>query len=155
MANTALSPHPITRTAVRLDPHSMTLGAASVALLVGALYVPMPAVGLTVLAVGMVLLAGALGVRMLAHRYRSAREVLHETIASFVDLDGTPSFTTDAKGRSAIATVPRRTASAEGGETLVRALGDCFASPGAVLYRLQSKAQGKGFAREDVVMRRG
>ena len=41
------------------------------------------------------------------------------------------------------------------GVTLIAALQDHFASPASVLYRLQSRAMCRGFAREDVVTRRG
>jgi two-component system, cell cycle sensor histidine kinase and response regulator CckA len=41
------------------------------------------------------------------------------------------------------------------GQTLSRALGDLFANPAAVLYRLQTRAMSVGSAREDVVTRRG
>ena len=41
------------------------------------------------------------------------------------------------------------------GVTLISALQDHFASPASVLYRLQSRAMCRGFAREDVVTRRG
>ena len=40
-------------------------------------------------------------------------------------------------------------------EPLGRAFTELFANPGAVLYRLQSKAQALGSAREDIVTRKG
>ena len=40
-------------------------------------------------------------------------------------------------------------------DTLGFVLTDIFANPGAVLFRLQSRAGAKGFAREDIVTRRG
>ncbi|MDR5651587.1 ATP-binding response regulator [Ruixingdingia sedimenti] len=71
--------------------------------------------------------------------------------------DAAPCFTTDADGqvlyrnRAAVA----RFGAGGGGQTLVAALGDVFAHPSAVLYRLQSRAANLGAAREDVVTRRG
>lgn len=70
--------------------------------------------------------------------------------------DATPCFTTDSLGQ-----IRFRNAAAEarfgaqGGATLIAAMRDHFASPSAVLYRLQTRAAAQGAAREDVVTRRG
>jgi two-component system cell cycle sensor histidine kinase/response regulator CckA len=156
VATTALSPHPLTRTAVRLDSHSLPILILAVAALIAALYLPDPLAGLAAATAGTALLVAVIAIRFLAHRYVRSRERLYETIGGFVELDGAPSFTTDSEGRIGYRNrAAEERFGADSGATLVRVLGDSFASPGAVLYRLQSKAQGKGFAREDVVMRRG
>jgi two-component system cell cycle sensor histidine kinase/response regulator CckA len=77
-------------------------------------------------------------------------------LAGLLAQDAAPCFTTDAEGQirfrntAALARFP----GADGG-TLGRALQDHFATPGAVLFRLQTRAEATGAAREDVVMRRG
>ncbi|WP_421705073.1 ATP-binding protein [Aliiroseovarius sp.] len=92
----------------------------------------------------------------MARRFRHAQKELFRTVSAFVEHDAAPSFTTDADGQIGyqnLAAVERF--GGKDGETLISALGDLFASPAAVLYRLQNKAQAKGAAREDVVLRRG
>jgi two-component system cell cycle sensor histidine kinase/response regulator CckA len=77
-------------------------------------------------------------------------------LAGLLAQDAAPCFTTDAEGQirfrntAALARFP----GADGG-TLGTALQDHFATPGAVLFRLQTRAEATGAAREDVVMRRG
>jgi two-component system, cell cycle sensor histidine kinase and response regulator CckA len=70
--------------------------------------------------------------------------------------DTTPCFTTDAYGQISHqnAAAQARFGSGEGA-TLVAALKDHFAAPSAVLYRLQSRANSLGAAREDVATQRG
>ena len=70
--------------------------------------------------------------------------------------DASPCFTTDATGAIDFQnTAAQARFGASPGATLVSALGDHFASPGAVLFRLQSRAAAGGAAREDVVTLRG
>ena len=80
-------------------------------------------------------------------------------MAAMIDLvahDMTPCFATDDVGQ-----ISYQNAAAEArfgkrdGATLVAALGDHFAQPGAVLYRLQNRAGHQGDAREDLATRRG
>ncbi len=131
------------------------LGLALV-LLGGAWAVQMPLVGLILLVVGMTFLSMAFLVRLLFLRHERAQTDLFHTVETFVENDASPSFTTDLDGQVTY----HNTAASERfnsarGDTLVAVLGDLFASPAAVLYRLQSKAQISGSAREDVVLRRG
>ncbi|MWP38949.1 response regulator [Rhodobacter sphaeroides] len=77
-------------------------------------------------------------------------------LARLLGEDAAPCFTTDAVGqvgyqnRAAIARFGERS-----GSTLVASLGDHFASPASVLFRLQARAANLGSSREDVVTRRG
>ncbi len=77
-------------------------------------------------------------------------------LGRLVGEDAAPCFTTDAVGQ--IGYQNRAAASRFGdrsGGTLVAALGDHFASPASVLFRLQARAANLGSSREDVVTRRG
>ena len=79
-----------------------------------------------------------------------------QRLAQLVDQDAAPCFTTDQIGQIQFQNAAARTRfSANDGSTLISALKDHFASPAAVLYRLQSRAGNLGAAREDVVTRRG
>lgn len=83
-------------------------------------------------------------------KHQAAR--LHGLVAN----DATPCFASDDNG---LVLFRNRAAATRFGradtQTLVAALGDVFAHPSAVLYRLQSRAANVGFAREDLATRRG
>ena len=77
-------------------------------------------------------------------------------LAHLVEQDAAPCFTTDTVGEIRFQNAAARTRfGAKDGSTLISTLKDHFASPAAVLYRLQSRAGNLGAAREDVVTRRG
>ncbi len=156
MSHPALSRHPLTSKAIMLAPRMGYLLALSVCVLAAALYSPNATLGLFLLAAGTTLLAATSIVQFLNRRNRLAQHSLHEAIAGFVELDASPSFTTDREGVIGYRNKAAQDRFRSGeGETLLAALGDLFASPAATLYRLQNKALAKGSAREDVVMRRG
>ena len=97
--------------------------------------------------------AVCIGLRL---RNRAQHAVLIATVSGFVENDAWPSFVTDTEGQ----VVYRNTAAAEKYKdrqfaTLASAFTDLFASPGAVLFRLQGRARAVGIAREEIVTRRG
>ncbi len=104
----------------------------------------------TTFAVLVLLLRGVVGVSAL----RDLR--VERRLGRLVGRDAAPCFTTNAIGMigfqndAALARFGRRN-----GATLIATLHDHFASPSAVLYRLQSRAMNQGAAHEDVVTRRG
>ncbi len=70
--------------------------------------------------------------------------------------DATPCFTTDSIGQIQYQNgAAKARFTVQDGSTLIAALTDHFASPSAVLFRLQSRAANQGAAREDVVTRKG
>ena len=156
MAHPAQNRRPITTFALRIAPRSWALLALGLAVLGLAFYLPAGRLGLVFLFVGTVLVCLTALVRFLAARHRKAQQGLRETVAGFVALDAAPSFTTDKDGQILYrnrAAIERFDGAHE--KSLLSALGNVFASPGATLFRLQRKAAKNGFAREDVVMRRG
>lgn len=84
------------------------------------------------------------------------RKGAYDTIAGFVEHDAAASFVTDKDGA-----IMHRNAAAQArfdahdAPTLAGVLSDIFGNPGAVLFRLQTRAQAGGAAREDVVTRKG
>ena len=110
---------------------------------------------------GLSLVSGVLfavaGVLVLLRLRRQGKHaVLIATVSGFVENDTWPSFVTDADGL----VVYRNTAAVEKYkekqfDTLAGAFTDLFASPGAVLFRLQGRARAGGLAREEIVTRRG
>ncbi len=156
MSHPALIRDPLTSKAIALAPRLGYLLALSVCILAAAFYSPNLTIGLYLLAAGTTLLVATGIVQLLKHRNMRAQKSLRETISSFVELDASPSFTTDREGLIGYRNrAAKQRFAAKDSETLLAALGDLFASPAATLYRLQNKALAKGYAREDVVMRRG
>jgi two-component system, cell cycle sensor histidine kinase and response regulator CckA len=85
----------------------------------------------------------------------SAR-LTRQTLDVLLGEDAAPAFTTDAEGRIGFQNAAARTwIGAADAAALIIALRGHFASPAAVLYRLQAKAQADGAARADVVSRAG
>ncbi len=89
---------------------------------------------------------------------RSGATHLHGTVARLIEHDPTPSYLTDADGTLQVCNAAARVR--RGGDdpvpqTLIASLADLFANPGAVLFRLQARAQALGGGREDIVTRRG
>jgi len=75
---------------------------------------------------------------------------------ALVSDDAAPCFASDDTGRVLYRNRAADTRFGRGdAQTLVATLGDVFAHPSAVLYRLQSRAANVGFAREDLATRRG
>ena len=93
---------------------------------------------------------GLNGLKMLDQRRLDRR------LVQMTGQDATPSFTTDSLGQIRFQNpAARERFGAVEGATLVAVLGEAFAAPSAVLYRLQARAAHTGAAREDVVSRRG
>jgi two-component system cell cycle sensor histidine kinase/response regulator CckA len=156
VAHPALSPNPITRTAVSLVPYAVYLFGAALALAIGGIYAPAEWIAHALWAAAAGHFGLAVLIRIFAKRYEQAQRQLFEAVSQFVDRDASPSFTTDAEG---LVGYQNRAAKEKFGDkdgaTLVSAFSDYFATPAAVLHRLQTAATSKGAAREDVVMRRG
>ncbi len=95
-------------------------------------------------------------IRLAEHRGRRRRDRALQQLQSLVAEDAAPCFTTSDDGEILFRNRAAETRFGRGGgQSLAVALGDVFAHPSAVLYRLQSRAAGLGAAREDVVTRRG
>jgi two-component system cell cycle sensor histidine kinase/response regulator CckA len=131
------------------------VSAAGVCLLL-AVAVDDPRLRYTLLAAGLALVALAFGARAISTADRRREAQFGQALTHLVGDDAAPCFSTDEQG---CILYRNAAAGARFGEnaaaTLVGVLHEQFASPGAVLFRLQSRAAGHGAAREDVVTRRG
>jgi len=146
----------LVNTAKGLGPKAWLLLAASIGCLVISFFVQDKATQQTAAVAGTTFVTLILMIRGLVFwsdkdDRRSARD-----LQTLVGKDATPCFTTDDFGHLLYmnAAAQTRFASTEG-NTLIAKLGDHFASPASVLFRLQSRAKNIGAAREDVVTRRG
>ncbi len=156
VAERALPSRPRMDQPVSRLPRQGFLLVAVVVLLGAAYFVPNPDFSRLFLAAGVGIVALAAVIRLgdiLRHR---RRQRFLTSVAQFVDNDASPSFTTNGDG---VVHYQNKAATERFGEchadTLISVLSGLFASPSAVLYRLQAKAAQNGAAREDVVLRRG
>ena len=134
----------------------LLLGAAVLAALASAVLAPTAPLrsGAGIAALTLAFLILGLRLRSALTRRSEARH--RAQLAQLVGQDATPCFMTDRLGQIRYQNAAAQTRfHAEDGATLISALAQHFASPSAVLYRLQSRAQHAGSAREDVVSRRG
>jgi two-component system cell cycle sensor histidine kinase/response regulator CckA len=156
VAQTSLNPQALSRNAQAISPGLWLLAFATVLFGIGAALVSDAVIGLVMLSV-----AGTLGclsvfVYALSHAGRRTKARMREHLDAIAGKDAAPCFTTDEDGVIGY----QNTAAAErfgtqSGTALIRAMGDLFANPSVVLFRLQNKAMATGTAREDVVTRRG
>ncbi len=131
------------------------LGAA-MACSVGVAIAPNPTWALACLAAGLTF-AILVTVQRIVHWLRLRSDIKQEQrLIALISHDAAPCFATDAFGQIGFQNISAQDRFAvQAGATLVSALKDHFASPAAVLYRLQTRAAHAGAAREDVATRRG
>ncbi len=156
MTLTALSSGPMTQFSTRLAKQSIPLIAIGLMSIASALMVNQRIFSLAFLTLGFILFAIVGLSRMTVSLHARERHRGFETISQFIAHDATPSFATDDEGA-----IGYRNAAAEtrfpdsDRQTLAGVLTSVFANPGAVLFRLQTKANANGAAREDIVTRKG
>ncbi len=96
------------------------------------------------------------GLRIMTFASGRAEQRRQANLVTLVGQDATPCYMTDQMGQILFqndSAVARFNAGA--GDTLISTLSQQFASPAAVLFRLQNRAAHAGAGREDVVTRRG
>jgi two-component system cell cycle sensor histidine kinase/response regulator CckA len=131
------------------------LAAAGISLVL-AFFATSWAVQVTLILVGMALAGLTLMVRLLSGAERRRESRLATQLMVLVGDDAAPCFSTDELGQILFRNAAAMARFGENAtQTLVGTLHEQFASPSAVLFRLQSRAANMGAAREDVVTRRG
>ena len=156
MSHPALTPAPIVRTAQLFAERVWVLLGFSVVLVGLGLALPGPELSLAFLAPGCTLAALVVLTRLISGRQNAAEGALAATVSGFTELDSSPTFTTESGGAIAhLNASARRRFSAEPGETLGRCLRELVANPAALLTRLETRAEARGHAAEDVVTRKG
>ncbi|MDH3265220.1 MAG: ATP-binding protein, partial [Paracoccaceae bacterium] len=156
MPNAITLDEPLGRLSEELSAHSGKILLAALGLAVSGFLVAPPPLDLPAIAAGAALASLAvIGLGVTGLRRRRQRASLRD-IALLTAADPSPCLMADADGEVGFLNeaARKRFGSAEGG-TLVHALGDLFANPSGVLFRLQEKATALGGAHEDVITRRG
>jgi two-component system cell cycle sensor histidine kinase/response regulator CckA len=88
--------------------------------------------------------------------HRAARSQSRRAFADVIVNDGTPSFIATEDGQITFANLSAdQTFGEMTGQTLASVLQDRVGNPGPVLFRLQSRAQAQGAAREEIVTQSG
>jgi two-component system cell cycle sensor histidine kinase/response regulator CckA len=143
-------------TLIRLVPNIGIVVMAAISLAIIAIYVPDPVWTFGLGMTSAILFVLGIAAAVLRVQMRLQRRQLRRAVSAFVEHDASPSFIADDLGE-----VSYRNAAAGKRfgdhpiDTLPHAFNDLFANPSAVLFRMQSAAQIKGAAREDIVTRRG
>lgn len=97
-----------------------------------------------------------LGLKWRMARSEARERTRNDLVIALLGQDAAPCFMTDGLGEILyLNEAAEARVKPDRGATLVSALGNQFASPSAVLFRLQTRAMNQGFGREDVVTRRG
>lgn len=132
------------------------LAGLAVALCAGAAFALEGLMQQIVASAGFALLAVAAILALLRVGHRLARDQSRKSVAHFITNDSAPSFVTQADGLIIFANpAAERTFGASVSSTLSSILADRIANPGPILFRLQSRAQSGGSAREEIVTNSG
>ena len=149
-------PRSVVQTAATLQSRAWNLIGFAVVFCAAAFYVPDPLFTVVLLSVGGAMVALFLLLRVLPNWRGNSPTRARALVSTFAGRDVAPGFVTDGVGQLTYRnSAAMQRFGAERQETLVRAMGELFANPAAVIHRLQTKAELEGGAREDVVTRRG
>lgn len=147
--------HGLSNVAGPLFPRGARPFAFAAGALLLAIATQVPALRLPALVVVLTLGLMALGLWLRAEARRRRAGRLAGQITEIVAEDAAPCFTTDPTGEIRYRNSAAAARFPPEGLTLAAVLADQIAAPGAVLFRLQTRAESHGSAREDVVTRRG
>ncbi len=144
------------RAAVQPSNSTAVLAATGVLAFAGSFFADDRFVFLGLMAFGLVVILFALVVAGLRFVAAKNQQVATRALIAMVESDASPCFLTNVEGRISYRNDAANDRFRDRAvDTLGRAFSDLFANPGAVLFRLQSKAQALGNAREDIVTRKG
>jgi len=157
VAQPALSRTSLSRFAASHAGHAWVWLLMASALGCASLLLPRPWPALASVTAGATLFFLASIIHILAAQYRAYQRTLGEAVSAFIEHDAAPSMTASAEGTVISCNLAARERFGQPGAeaTLARALRDQLANPSAVLARLQTQAEARGTAREDLVTRRG
>jgi len=156
VSHPALPPPSMTRAVLDLGPRVLWLLALGSGLLIAAWLIPIEIAALGFVLLGATLIALSVLVKGLALRHARAGARRQDAIAAVIARDAAPCLATDGVGEILQANgAARDRFGIAAGDTIAAAFDDMFAAPSTVLGRLQSQAQARGAAREDMILRHG
>ena len=158
VARSALSPHPMVKTAQDLSSHAVYILILALMALGAAFALPGLSliVNMTLLIIGATLFCLVVLVKVLATWHSAQITQLFHTLSAYSEHDASAVFATDQDGAIVyVNQVAGAQYEAKPGDTLAKAFRDLFASPSGILSRLQSRAEASGSASEEIVLRRG
>ena len=152
----AVSEGPMTRVSKRVLRHAWAVMGVGVSAGVGALLMPEALLAAALFSIAGAMFATAALALAVVSLWRHRKQQAVRAVTDFVAHDAAPSLLADAEGaiHHANAAAQERFGLCEDA-TVASLLSDVFANPAAVLHRLQLRAQAKGAAREDAVLRQG
>ena len=134
--------------------HWLLVGMGGLALIL-ALIAPSAQLRLIASVGGMTMVSLSLMLRGLIAYLERHERMRASLLQQIMGSDASPCFLTNLQGEVMFRNPAAETRFGTEAQTMAAALNDHFASPAAVLFRLQSRAAQSGAAREDVVTRRG
>jgi len=139
----------------RSIPVAVFAFAGALAIL-GSIFLTNPLAQLGALSFGTCLVVFSVSTTVYSMLQNSRQAHARAAIEDLIENDASPCFIADFNGQVTFKNSAAKEKFADQPfESLGRAFADLFANPGAVLYRMQSKAQALGSAREDIVTRKG
>lgn len=156
MSQAGLTTNVVADVALRLAKRTVYLLFLAAIFISAGWFVAFPVPGLVLILVGLSFLFVVLIAQVIVAARRRGHNRLFKAASRFLNKDASPAFATDDEG----GVLYQNDAALERfgdkkGQAFAGVLQDLFASPEAVLYRLQNKATALGSAHEDVVVRRG
>ena len=147
---------PLHQATARLRSRIWVLGLLGGLSLAGAFYATDLRVKLIMLLMALSLLLVAFLVRVLSKSRSAAADGPDAVTADLLDCDAAPSFLTEEDGRIVYSNpAARKLYETDASKTLADVLKSLLASPGPILFRLQSKARSMDYAQDDLVTRQG
>ncbi len=156
LASTTGTVLPLRDAAARIRPRARAVLIAAVLFGAAAVVVPDATLRMAAVFTSAILLMSALWIGIVNAAETRFRKALVDAAEEFLGEDATPAILTGREGGIRYANRAAMTAfSADEATTLAGALKHAVANPGPILYRLESRAQLRGSAHEDVVTRAG
>ena len=156
MAFTTGTVLPLRDAAARIKPRAGAVLAAGLVFGAAAVFLPDPTLQIASVFTAAILVMSALWIGIVNAAEARFRKALVDAASDFLAEDATPAILTGRNGDIQFANRAAMTAfSADEATTLAGALKHAVANPGPILYRLESRAEVRGSAHEDVVTRAG
>jgi two-component system cell cycle sensor histidine kinase/response regulator CckA len=158
VSHTAHGSDPLTQAAAAFAGRGRHLLGLALLLLIVAFYVPNPLIAEAIASAAVTLAMVTLALIWWHRRASAGVRAAVAMARTFAGRDSAPAFVTDGDGHVVYRNGAARTRFHTAGgrdQSLARALGELFADPASVIFRVLARSETEGAAREDVVTRHG